>query len=56
MSTPRCSRKRSQERLRFDRHQRAHTAENNVYLDIGTPLAVKSNIESAFIAPPAAPE
>lgn len=32
----------------------AYTAENNVYLDIGTPLAVKSNIESAFIAPPPA--
>ncbi len=30
----------------------AYTATSNVYLDIGTPLTVKNNIESAYIAPP----
>lgn len=30
-----------------------YTEANNAYLDIGTPLAVKRNIQSAYIAPPA---
>jgi para-nitrobenzyl esterase len=29
-----------------------YTEENNVYLDIGTPLQVKDGIENAYIAPP----